>query len=80
MEDKECPHGDTGKAEAVIPFGGIAQISDREDGENRMRDDLLNGLQPRTGECLRAKPVRWDLKAIIEQSDAPTGEDDLPKR
>lgn len=45
-----------------------------------MRDDLLNGLQPRTGECLRAKPVRWDLKAIIEQSDAPTGEDDLPKR
>jgi len=64
------PQRNADKANSVIPLERIAQVRDREGGKHRKRDDLLNGLELRVRELIRAKPVGRDLKAEIEKHDA----------
>ena len=74
MEDKECPKGDAGKADAVVPLEGITEMGDGEYGEDRERNDFLNGFELGAGKFVAAKAIRGYLEAVFEESDAPTGE------
>ena len=79
MEDEEHAQDQAGEAGGVVPFQFVAEIGDGKDREDQQSDNLLNGLELRSGKFVRADAVGGHLETILKESDAPAGEDDLPK-
>src|SRR5215475_14228821 len=79
MENEESSHGDETEADQVVPFHGLAEVENRKHGKDGQRDDFLNGFQLRGVEFVRAEAAGWNLEAIFKESDAPTGNHDLPE-
>lgn len=80
VEDKKDGQRDAPETRRVVPSNLFAEIENRKNGEDRERDDLLNGLQLRGREFVRADTIGGDLEAILEESDSPTDENNLPER
>jgi hypothetical protein len=80
MKDEERAGDDARKADSVIPPEFFAEVKDRKNREYCQGDDFLNGFELCTVEFVGADPVCGHLKAVLEKSDAPTGDDDLPER
>jgi len=64
----------------MIPAQMLAKVEGHEDAEDRQRDNLLDHLELDRREVGCADAVGRYLKAVLEQCDAPTDEDDLPQR
>jgi DME family drug/metabolite transporter len=75
VEDEERPGGDEAKSDKVVPGQWFLQVENREDGEDRKRDDLLDGLQFRRREVAMADPVRGHHQAVFEERDPPADKD-----
>jgi hypothetical protein len=80
MEDEEDAEDEAGEAGSIVPFQFFAQIGNGKNREDHESDDLLNGLELRGGKFIRADPVGGHLETVFEESDAPTGENDIPER
>jgi hypothetical protein len=72
VKDKECCNHDKNKTHAVIPSEFVAEIHDREDGEDRESNNLLNGLQLGGAELVGADAVRGNLETVFEEGDPPS--------
>ena len=70
---------DTDKSRGVIPTQLFAQIGHGKDGEDREGNDLLDSLELRRAEFERPNAIGGHLKAVFEESDPPTCDDDFPK-
>ncbi len=73
------------KADEMVEAQGLAlEEEDREDGEHRERDDLLNDfeLDEAEGAAIAnvANAIGWDLAAIFKKSHTPTDEYDGEQR
>lgn len=79
MENKKDRQCDAAEARRVVPLYFFPEIEDRENREDRQSDDFLNGLELRCAEFIGANAVRRDLEAILEKSDAPADQDNLPE-
>lgn len=79
VENEKSGQDDAAEARGVIPLYFFAEIENRESREDRECDDLLNGLELRGGELVRANAIRRDLEAVFEECDAPAYEDYFPK-
>ncbi len=79
VENKKHGQSDATKTRCIVPPYFLAEIKDRESGEHRERDDLLNGLQLRGAEFVGPDAVRRDLKAILEKGNSPAHQDHFPK-
>lgn len=79
---QECErdgHDDEEKGHAVIPAKGLLEVCHEETAEDEQGDDFLHDLELRGGEAGAAPAVGGDLKAILEEGDEPTDEDNLPE-
>jgi len=65
---------------SVVPAQMAAEVERGENSKNRQRDNLLDHLELDRREAAVSKAVGGDLKAILEEGNAPTDEDDLPQR
>jgi hypothetical protein len=79
VKDEEDGKCDTTESRGVVPLYFLAEIEDREDGEDRESDDFLNGLQLRGAEFIRANAIRRNLEAVFEKSNSPAHQDHFPK-
>jgi hypothetical protein len=80
MEHEECSSHQAAERRKVVPMQLIAKIERTEHPKHRQSNDLLNHLQLVRRKRLRPHPVGRNLQAILKKSDAPTHQDDLPKR
>jgi hypothetical protein len=71
--EEECGNG-------VVPVQMLAEVGGDKDAENYQRDDFLDHLQLHGAEAVSANAVGRHLEAVLEESNAPTDEDDLPQR
>jgi hypothetical protein len=79
VENKKHRQSDARKARGVIPFYFFVEIQHRENGKDRERDDLLNGLELRRAEFIGANAVRRNLEAVLKKSDSPAHQDHFPE-
>jgi len=80
MKDEKYSEADAGETGSVVPAQFFAEIGDGKNGENRKRDDFLNGFELSGAELVGADAIGRHLKTVFEESDAPAGEDDFPQR
>src|SRR6267154_2048558 len=80
VEYKEYRQGDAAKPCRVVPLQLLAKIQHGKNRKHRQRNHFLNSLELRRREFVRADAVRRNLETILEESDAPTRQDDLPQR
>jgi hypothetical protein len=79
VKDEKDGQADAGEASGVIPTQFFAEIGEGEDRKDGKSDDLLNRFELSGVEFVRADAVGGHLETVFEESDAPTGEDDLPQ-
>jgi hypothetical protein len=80
LEDEEDSKDHHREPHEVIPPEFLAKVEKGEHGENGKGDDLLYRLQLSGGEFIVADPVGGHLKAVLDESDQPAYEDNLPQR
>ena len=79
MKNEKYADNNEAEARGVVPLDLFTEIKDREDGEHRQGDDLLNGLQLRGGEFVRTNAIRRYLEAVLEERDAPADHNHFPE-
>jgi hypothetical protein len=79
MKDEKDREADTRETSGIIPPEFFAQIGHGEYGEHRKRDDFLDCFELSRAEFERADAIGWDLKAVFEKGDAPTGQNNFPE-
>src|SRR5712671_807411 len=80
VEYKEYRQGDAAKPCRIVPLQLLAKVQHGENRKHRQRNHFLNSFELRRGEFVRADAVRRNLETILEESDAPTRQDDFPQR
>jgi len=80
MKDEKYRQADACEACGVIPAKFFAEVGNGEDGENGEGNDFLDGLELGGVEFIGTDAIRRHLKAVFEESDAPTGENNFPER
>src|SRR5215469_13368719 len=80
MEDEEDRQGQEEGGDAVVPFEFFAEVGHGKNRKYSKRDDFLDGFELRGVEFVGADAVGRDRKAVCEEGNAPTGDDDFPER
>src|SRR5712672_4137240 len=80
VEYKEYRQGNAAKPCRIVPLQLLAKVQHGKNRKHRQRNHFLNSFELRRREFVRADAVRRNLETILEESDAPTREDDLPQR
>src|SRR5882762_10239177 len=80
VENKKYRQRNASKPGRVVPLQLLAQVQDGKNRKHRQRNHFLNSFELRRCEFVRADAVRRNLETILEESDAPTRQDDLPQR
>ena len=68
------------RGHGMVPAQVLAEVPGDEHAEDHQRNDFLDDLELDGIELNSADAVGRHLKAVLEESDAPTDENDLPKR
>ena len=80
MEDEKYREADARETRGVIPAEFLAEVGNGKDGEDGKGDHLLDDLELDGVEFIGTNAIRRHLKAVFEESDAPTGENNFPER
>lgn len=80
MEDKEDGGHHAGEAGEVVPAQFLFQIEYGKCAEDDQGNDFLDGLELRGCEPAVANAVGRHLKAVLGESDPPTGKNGDPQR
>ena len=80
MEDEENRSHQASTRGSVIPAQLLMEVEGHKYAEDQQRDHFLDHFQLHHREAVRAEAVGRNLKAVFEEGNAPTDEDDLPKR
>src|ERR1041385_563515 len=72
-QEEDCAAETKSRPQVVQPHR-LFHVEDRERDEDAQRDHLLDDLELAELERGMADAVRWDLKQILEQRDAPAHE------
>ena len=79
MEDEERSGDQAGSGRCMVPSQMRPKVVCGEDSEDNQGDDLLDYLELDGCESAIADAVGGHLKAILEEGDRPTDQDDLPE-
>ena len=79
MEHEEGSADEAAEGYGVVPVEPLSEVIDGEDSEDAEGDDFLDHLELGGREGGGADSVGWHLEAVLEEGDAPTGEDDFPE-
>src|SRR5215469_3039868 len=72
VKDEKSTHADKEKAHTIVPAKTVAKVGDGEHRKHGQGNHLLNRLELRAAEFVRADAVCGHLEAVLEKRDAPT--------
>jgi len=77
LKNYKHSRNDHSKPDHIVPTDWFPQIQHRKYGKHGEGDGLLNRLQLRSGECVRANSIGGNLKTILGEGNSPTDQNDL---
>jgi len=79
VEDEEDRSDEAEGGSCVVPAQVLTEVEGDKDAEDDQGDDFLNDFELDGREPICAEAVSRYLKAVLEEGNAPTDEDDLPE-